>query len=239
MIRPATFVAMLVFVFAGLFLYQTKHRSQMLDREIARTMKATDDTRARASLLRAEFALLSDPSRLQDLSDQLLKLKPTQPTQYTTMADLPKRLPPIGPMPGSVPPVAEPASTEPTQTTPPPAAPAIAAAPIAAPAAPAPVAVAVTKPAPAPKPAPKPAPAPTSLAANPAPPRPPVTLASARTIEPAPPTTTAEAIRQIVRGAPVNPSVPVVASALGMARSMITPPSMAAQAATRGDVNRN
>ena len=221
MIRPATFVAMLVFVFAGLFLSQTKHRSQLLDREIAQTLKAADEARGRTNLLRAEYALLNDPSRLQDLSDQVLKLRPTAPTQFTTLADLPRRLPAIGPMPNTEP---VPAAEPPTPASP--------IEPAAA-AAPPPVVAAVKPPAP-PKPvvAAKPVPAPTVLAAPrpaPAPVTQPVVLASA----PAQPATTTEAIRQIARGGRVDTGNPVVASALGMARSMGGAPDMSAHAATK------
>jgi hypothetical protein len=41
----------------------------------------------------------------------------------------------------------------------------------------------------------------------------------------APPATPAEAIARIARGAPVDPSVPMVASALGMARTTMAAPS--------------
>ena len=55
-------------------------------------------------------------------------------------------------------------------------------------------------------------------------------------VEPAvlrpPPSTPAEAIARITRGEPVNPSVPAVASALGMARTLSPTPISSVQAAT-------
>ena len=96
MMRPLSLVCMLVAVLSGLYLYRTKYRAQMLDREINQTLKLADDSRARSGMLRADYALLNDPIRLQELVDQYLTLKTTQPTQFTTLADLERRLPPIG-----------------------------------------------------------------------------------------------------------------------------------------------
>ncbi len=60
-------------------------------------------------MLRAEFALLNDPSRLQELaSAHLPGLATLQPGQFTTMADLDRRLPPVG-VPPPPPAPAEPA----------------------------------------------------------------------------------------------------------------------------------
>ncbi|MBN8892120.1 MAG: hypothetical protein BGP12_00335 [Rhodospirillales bacterium 70-18] len=287
MIRPITFICALLFAVSGLYLYQSKHRSQMVDRQIASTMKAVDEARNHAVLLRAEYALLNDPDRLQELAGQYLSLRPTAPTQFVAMADLGRRLPPVG-APPTVPPPVEPdaptatapTATAPTGTAPKPA-PATPGAALVASAAPKPAptpaaVVASIRPAAPPRPAvqmapvpvgpvqtvsmirplprrPAASPAPTPLhpqplhpvvAARPAEqvpyparpyaPRPePARIEQARatpawrmpTSNEAPPTTTAEAIRRITRGAPVDPSVPVVASALGMARAMMVAPT--------------
>ena len=101
MIRPFTCVCMLLAGGSGLYLYQTKHRALLLDREIAHTVKQTDATRERITALRAEWALLNEPERLAELQAQHLGLKPLAPTQFVTLADLPARLP--SPLPaGSV-----------------------------------------------------------------------------------------------------------------------------------------
>ena len=101
MIRPFTCVCMLLAGGSGLYLYQTKHRALLLDREIAHTIKQTEATRERITALRAEWALLNEPERLAELQAQHLGLKPLAPTQFVTLADLPARLP--APLPaGSV-----------------------------------------------------------------------------------------------------------------------------------------
>ena len=97
MIRPFTCVCVLMAAGSGLYLYQTKHRSQMLDREIARTIKQTETVRERSVVLRGEWALLSEPERLAELSRQHLGLRTLQPTQFAALGDLAARLP--GPLP--------------------------------------------------------------------------------------------------------------------------------------------
>jgi hypothetical protein len=96
-IRPFTCICMLLAAGSGLYLYQSKHHALMLDRDINKVLNSVDAARQRTGLLRAEYALLNDPSRLSDLATQLLPgLQTTAPGQFTTMADLDKRLPPVG-----------------------------------------------------------------------------------------------------------------------------------------------
>jgi hypothetical protein len=97
MIRPTTCLCMLMAAGSGLYLYQSKHQAQLLDREINRVMAAVDTTRARTGVLRADYALLNEPSRLSELAGHYLTtLATTQPSQFTNWAELDKRLPPIG-----------------------------------------------------------------------------------------------------------------------------------------------
>jgi hypothetical protein len=147
MIRPLTLICASAFAFSGFHLYQTKHRAQETDRAIVQTMKEVTRTHNHAVLLRAEYALLNDPTRLQDLAQQYLALRPTAPTQFVAMADLASRLPPVGPSPNEAPSAAPaelpaPADMPIASAVPPAAAPQ---APAAAPA-PAPVVVAEAPP---------------------------------------------------------------------------------------------
>jgi hypothetical protein len=98
MIRPFTCLCMLLAASAGLYVYQEKHRAQVLDREIMRVVKATETARDRTGMLRAEWALLNEPERLASLADRHLALKPLSPTQFVQLADLGNRLPaPVAP----------------------------------------------------------------------------------------------------------------------------------------------
>jgi len=95
MIRPFTCVCFLAACGSGLYLYQAKHRVQMIDREIEKTVRATGELREQTRVLHAEWTLQSDPQRLQALADQFLSLKTVTPGQFTSMADLDGRLPAV------------------------------------------------------------------------------------------------------------------------------------------------
>jgi hypothetical protein len=174
MIRPFTVLCFLLACGSGLYLYQSKHRVQMLDREIERTVHATEALRDQSRLLGAEWMLLNDPERLRTLADQFLALKTVTPTQFTTLADLDHRLPPVRSPDAPLEPVPEPAVM--TPMIPPPVAsrdtPAPAAAPAPAIAATAPAVTAPAPKAPAAPTVPHPAPAPLVAEHKPAPEKP-------------------------------------------------------------------
>jgi hypothetical protein len=109
MIRPFTLFCFLLACGSGLYLYQSKHRAQMMDREIEKTVHATEALRDQSRLLNAEWMLLNDPERLRALADQFLALRTVQPSQFTTMADLDRRLPPVRSPDAPLEPVPEPA----------------------------------------------------------------------------------------------------------------------------------
>jgi len=94
MIRPVTAICMLAAGASGLYLYQTKHRAVMLDRQIMSVLKQTEATRERIGVMRAEWALLNEPERLAELSGKHLGLRTLAPTQFASVADFGSRLPP-------------------------------------------------------------------------------------------------------------------------------------------------
>ncbi len=94
MIRPFTCLCLAAACGSGLYLYSEKHRTTMLDRQISSVINQTQAARARTGLLRAEWALLNEPGRLQDMADKYLALKPMAPTQFVQLAELPAHLPP-------------------------------------------------------------------------------------------------------------------------------------------------
>lgn len=93
MIRPFTLICMVSAFGAGLYLYQSKHQAQVLDREIMRTIKQTEVTRDRTGMLKAEWALLNEPDRLAELAKAHTSLQTLKPTQFVALADLGARLP--------------------------------------------------------------------------------------------------------------------------------------------------
>lgn len=96
MIRPFNCLCLLAAAMSGLYLYTAKHEAQMLDRDISRLSHLAQESRARAAMMRAEYDRLSDPDRLRELSSQVLTLQPTDPKQFTSLADFENRLPAVG-----------------------------------------------------------------------------------------------------------------------------------------------
>ena len=88
MIRPLTGFCMLLAAGSGLYLYQTKHQSQLLEQNITRVLKQADAARERAGVLHAEYALLNDPSRLSELANQHLTLSALDSKQFVSWTDL-------------------------------------------------------------------------------------------------------------------------------------------------------
>ena len=76
MIRLTTVLCMFAAFGSGLYLYAEKHRTALLDRDIGRVYRATQVAHERTGLLRAEWALLNEPSRLQDMASRYLALHP-------------------------------------------------------------------------------------------------------------------------------------------------------------------
>jgi hypothetical protein len=93
MIRPITIVTFLMASGSGLYLYQSKHEVQLLDRTIERSVHDTTALREQSRLLSAEWTMLNDPDRLRQFSDTYLSLKTINPAQFTSLNDLDSRLP--------------------------------------------------------------------------------------------------------------------------------------------------
>ncbi|MGA9869504.1 MAG: hypothetical protein WBQ75_23970 [Acetobacteraceae bacterium] len=112
MIRPITCVTFLLACGSGLYLYQTKHKVHVLDAQIDQVVHQTAQVREQTRVLRAEWTLLDQPDRLQQLAAQFLTLQPTKPSQFVSAADLDSRLPAPLP-PRSATPTPPPAVEEP------------------------------------------------------------------------------------------------------------------------------
>ncbi|HTI83598.1 MAG TPA: hypothetical protein VL614_24345 [Acetobacteraceae bacterium] len=246
MIRPITCICFLLACGSGLYLYQAKHRVQLLDRKIEDTVQATDKLREQTRVLHAEWTLLNDPQRLQTLAEQFLALKTVQPNQFTSMADLDSRLPavpppappPQAPAETALPPIAQ-DQPQPDQAAtpkvaelpkPPQALPEQRSTPAASPEqAPKPVAVAAAPPSVAKLPEPKPV-----EHKPPPPPRPVLAEVRPESHAIARPVIAAAAARTVV-----PQSTPYTGSALGMARSAAPLPAPTPVSATQWVGNGN
>lgn len=97
MIRPATFVTLLLACSSGAYLFVVKHRAETLDQQLGSVTSQIRLTERRIRVLQAEWASENDPSRLARLSQQFLHLAPMAPNQLVTM----NRLAELLPQPGS------------------------------------------------------------------------------------------------------------------------------------------
>ena len=112
MIRPLTLLCALLAAGSGAYLFAVKHRSQMLDNQIAAISEASRLDAQRIRVLQAQWALETDPTRLQQLATQFTALQPMQPSQFVALAALRADLPPAG----SAPPGSNPAEPDQPQS---------------------------------------------------------------------------------------------------------------------------
>jgi hypothetical protein len=104
MIRPFTFITMLLAATSGAYLFAVKHRAQVLDDKLAQVADESRQDAQRIRVLQAQWALETDPTRLQELAARFTTLQPMKPAQLVTFAALQTMLPPAGmPPPGAAP----------------------------------------------------------------------------------------------------------------------------------------
>jgi cell division protein FtsL len=84
-------VGLVIALVAACGLYIMKDRVSRLERELKRQQTLVATEQDRLHRLRAEWAMLEQPSRIARLATEHLDLRPAQPTQIMTMADLPWR----------------------------------------------------------------------------------------------------------------------------------------------------
>ena len=96
MIRPLTFFCVVLAGTSGLYLYTEKHQTTVLDQKISKVVQDTQQIRERTAMLRAEWALLNQPDRLQSLATRFLpQLHPLDPGQFVQLASVERRLPAV------------------------------------------------------------------------------------------------------------------------------------------------
>ena len=99
MIRAAQIACLVSSVAAATFVFQVKYRAEHTAERVADLQRQVDGEKERISLLKAEWSLLIQPSRVQEVAErhqERLELAPVVPAQMVaSFADLPIRPPTI------------------------------------------------------------------------------------------------------------------------------------------------
>jgi hypothetical protein len=82
-----------VLVFAAAYVYRIKMESTARTERVLRLHSEIREQRDAIAVLRAEWAKLDAPLRLQGLAERHLALKPLNTTQYDSLKNLPERPP--------------------------------------------------------------------------------------------------------------------------------------------------
>ena len=98
MIRWLQVVSVLAATGVAVFVFQVKYRAEAVAEHNAKLQREVDQEKETTSLLAAEWSMLIQPARVQEVVDrhgELLKLQPLEPLQITEIENLPMR--PTGP----------------------------------------------------------------------------------------------------------------------------------------------
>jgi hypothetical protein len=100
MIRWLQVVSVLAATGTAVFVFQVKYRAEAVAEHNVKLQRDLDQEKETTSLLAAEWSMLIQPARVQEVVDRhadLLKLQPLDPLQITKIENLPMR--PTGPAP--------------------------------------------------------------------------------------------------------------------------------------------
>jgi cell division protein FtsL len=90
-------------ILAASFVYKIKFDSTLQAERVAKLRGELRQERNAIAILRAEWARLDTPGRIQGLADRHLALRPMQATQFDSFDQLPERPPAVMPAPNSDP----------------------------------------------------------------------------------------------------------------------------------------
>src|SRR5579875_1402539 len=95
--RVLNFLVIGALIAAAAAVYKIKFDSTLQAEQVAKLRDAIREQRDAIASLRAEWARLATPSRIQSLAERHLKLEPVKPTQFGDFSDLPERSPQLAP----------------------------------------------------------------------------------------------------------------------------------------------
>jgi hypothetical protein len=98
MLRLLHLVVIAGLVSAAVHVYKIKFDAAVQAEEVAKIRRDIRREREAIALLRAEWAKLDNPARIQALAYRHLKLRPVEGTQFDDIGRLPQRPPPIVPL---------------------------------------------------------------------------------------------------------------------------------------------
>ena len=93
--RILHFCALVLLVVAAAYVYEIKFESTLRAERVAKMRVDVRRERDAIAALRAEWATLDNPARIQSLSRRHLQLRPGDPTQFDTLQGLPEKPPAI------------------------------------------------------------------------------------------------------------------------------------------------
>ena len=90
--RPTTTATLILAMAAGAALFQVSFQVAALEKELTATNRNIDRDRGAMRVMRAEWAYLNQPARLEDLAQRYLRLQPVETEQLGFVEDVPLRL---------------------------------------------------------------------------------------------------------------------------------------------------
>jgi hypothetical protein len=91
--RILHFCALVLLVVAAAYVYEIKFESTLRAERVAKMRVDVRRERDAIAALRAEWAMLDNPARIQSLSRRHLQLRPAEPTQFDSLRNLPEKPP--------------------------------------------------------------------------------------------------------------------------------------------------
>jgi cell division protein FtsL len=95
-VRVLNFLVIAVLVMAAAYVYEIKFESTLQAERLAKLRAEIRRERDAVAALRAEWAKLDTPGRIQGLAQRHLPLKPVKPAQISNFDELPMRPPAAG-----------------------------------------------------------------------------------------------------------------------------------------------
>ncbi|MCC2095344.1 MAG: hypothetical protein KDJ29_00545 [Hyphomicrobiales bacterium] len=93
LLRYVNAIAVFALLGSAAYAYSIKYETILYSAKIQKLKNANEKQRDRIGMLRAEWAHLSRPERIQELSDKHLHLQQLQLSQIVSFKDLPERPP--------------------------------------------------------------------------------------------------------------------------------------------------